>query len=223
MPFLGIPDNILEKIPVWVFLVGLGLTGTGIGIAFFVTLISGQPVLVADSEWGFRRQQDVPTNDNITPPKDVLEWNQRKYVVDLAKRIAPDNHQAIKTIHECFPRFNSDESIKKKVITKTEANELLKEENQEQLRAIVGLINYLEGISIAYDNGVADKKMFEKSFKQFMGTWYGRLEGFIEVYSQKCDCNWKPFEELGTKWKDPKVITIQNDNELTNCFQNNAI
>lgn len=64
--------------------------------------------------------------------------------------------------------------------------------------------------------------MFEKSFKELIGTWYGRFEGFIEVYSKTCDCSWTPFEELGKEWKDPRVIIIKDDSELKNCFQTDA-
>ncbi len=219
----NIPENILEKIPFWIFLVGIGLTGTALASAFTFSFFTGESFYMFGSESGFKREKDISGNSvNILPPENIVEWNQRKYVVDLAQRVLPDNDKAIKIIHECFPRFNSDESVKKKVITKTEAKELIKIENQEKLMAIVGLINYFEGMSIAYNNGVADKKMFEKSFKKLIGRWYGRLEGFIQVYKKICECDWKPFEELGENWKNPLIIPIESDIKLKNCFQKDA-
>ncbi|MEO0397657.1 MAG: hypothetical protein AAF243_16970, partial [Cyanobacteria bacterium P01_A01_bin.137] len=92
--------------------------------------------------------------------------------------------------------------------------------HQRLLLAIQSFLNSLEGVSSAYQNGVADKDMFEKSFQTLISRWYGRLEGFIQVYKERCDCTWTPFEEVGSEWKDDSV-TIQNGKGLGECFDFN--
>jgi hypothetical protein len=64
------------------------------------------------------------------------------------------------------------------------------------------LINYFEGISSAYQNGVADRKMFETSFSILIGKWYARLEGFVDAYREDCHCAFGPFAEVGKVWKE---------------------
>ena len=193
-----------------------------------IIIVRGIIIKWAGEEYGVENpaKQEIVDQSEINPPiiSDMVEWERKKYVAEAAQAYATDNKEAIEKISACFPKFNSGTlEVAQKVITKDEAREIIESPKQKELLfSIQSLLNYLEGLSTAYQTGVADPEMFKTSFEPLIKRWYGRLEGFILVYKDRCQCTWTPFEKLGAEWKD-KSVTVLNGKGLGECINYNKI
>jgi len=186
--------DLVGAIPKWV----LGIATTFFILAMLVSWFTGEPFIVAGYQFGWVRQH--AEDSIVNSPRTELEWQQRKYVADEVMRAWPDTE----TIYECWPRFRSAgrEAIDN-VITAEEARLIIDggaKEYRKLFSAIQSILNNFEGISSAYRNGVAARRMFEDAFQKDIVRWYGRLHKFMSVAKDRCDCTWEPFEVLGKEW-----------------------
>lgn len=212
-------NKIIERLPSWIFAFALFL----LAVAMINSYVTKEPFKVADSEFGWKAEngeKDITETKVIT---DIVEWQKKKFVVDAAQKIWIDNHAYLEEIYSCYPEFNGktlDNS--QKYISKDDAREIIQDKSHAKLYAsLKAWLNYLEGLSVAYKSGVAEQELFEVSFKGVIGTWYGRLQGFIEVAHEHCSCDWAPFEQLGAKWNDARIIAQDRNLRIESCIQKN--
>ena len=71
--------------------------------------------------------------------------------------------------------------------------------------SIVEMLNFFEYISVLYLNGIADKKIIDRSMKNPMIRWHEALEEFIKLSIKYNRYNpWEPFSRLIENWKSEK-------------------
>lgn len=71
----------------------------------------------------------------------------------------------------------------------------------------IALLNELEQIAAAYENGIGDSIMIEQSFRDTFLRWGDVLEKFITLYQHNRGNQepWGPFHNLYRRWKDSPI------------------
>ncbi len=64
-------------------------------------------------------------------------------------------------------------------------------------------LNHLEGLAVAYTNGVVDRDTFVKSYKETMSVWFMRYKGALDFLKGDCGCTWAGLARMFdlTEWK----------------------
>lgn len=187
---------IFQSIPKWL----LSICAVLFISAIIISGITGEPFIFAGDLYGWNR---APHSGLVTrKPNNELEWQQRKYVADLALRLSMDTKPYTDVIYRKFPGLATGG----KTISQTEAEKLFSENDVETIWALKGILNHLEGMIVSLKNGVADEKLFMQSFKRTIVKWNSSLAEFKKEAKQKCGCEWAPLdqaiEELNTEQND---------------------
>jgi hypothetical protein len=143
-------------------------------IVFFICLIATFIILLI-CKWqitisptiGFKRPTDTDFAKEglAAEPETLIQWNQRKYVVEMTSGYALEIRDDVARIRQAFPDFltRGQDSC---VIKQDAANKIIR--NAELFRSIKSELNYYEGLASAYLNGVADRKMFDVAFRKIL-------------------------------------------------------
>jgi hypothetical protein len=93
----------------------------------------------------------------LSTPDNELQWRQREYVAALARTFEAYTDKSISIIATCYPDFKiNQQHVRENVISDADAAEIVTNYKvYKPLRsAILTLIDYFEGISSSYQNGV---------------------------------------------------------------------
>lgn len=124
----------------------------------------------------------------------ILQWNQNTLI-----------HR--RSIETAFPGL-LDRSTSRGVVelTKQQATNIYNSDPKSpdwELRFnLIELLNFFEAVAVAFESGVADRKLIEDSFRGVLRNYYEALHNFIVVVKESRGLNpWEPYVTLIRRWE----------------------
>ncbi len=132
-------------------------------------------------------KHDVKTGRDIASFNIAMEW-QKEYMTDKANELGRFYRAHKQLLEDGMPRKFQDE--------------LDKDENEKAYVALIAVINFLESVSLAVNQGIMDEDFIKGFFGSLFVQEYNRYIGYIEFRRrQKQNPKiWKSFTDLSQKW-----------------------
>lgn len=143
------------------------------------------------------------------------DWQRREYAINLIRDWNIHTSKHWQVLEGVFPHLRDVDRTGGTVteITKQQAKDIYTCEPDNtrywELRYhLVEMLNYLEYVSMSYEQKVADQEIVETSLKDIMIKYYDILKNLIDVV-ETCEgyLPWEPYTALIGKWKSASVIT----------------
>ena len=73
---------------------------------------------------------------------------------------------------------------------------------------LIELLNFFEAVAVAWESGVADRELIERSFRGVLRNYYDGLHNFIAVVNELRETDpWEPYVTLIRRW-EPQLPSL---------------
>jgi hypothetical protein len=143
------------------------------------------------------------------------DWRRRQIALELNRDWLEKGTKSANIIEKAFPhiRYQGQEQDKNE-LTKSKAREVYTSTSDETTleirRHIIGLLNQMDYIAMAYFNGIADKDIVDSSMKYSLIAWFNSLHDFISVVQElENQPYWHTFQELISHWQQSQNVKMR--------------
>lgn len=147
--------------------------------------------------------------------KSEHDWRRRQSALELNQKWIETGMISASLIEKKFPhiRYHGNEQDKNE-LTKAKAHEVYTNTSDESVlevrKHIIGLLNQMDYIAMAYFNGVADTDIIDLSMKLSITAWYHSFQNFISIVQElEGQKYWHTLQELISYWEKNKKVKIR--------------
>jgi hypothetical protein len=147
--------------------------------------------------------------------KSEHDWRRRQSALELNQKWLETGMVSASLIEKKFPhiRYQGNEQDKNE-LTKAKAREVYTNTSDESIlevrKHIIGLLNQMDYIAMAYFNGVADTDIVDSSMKLSIIAWHHSFHNFISIVQElEGQKYWHTLQELISHWEKNQKIKIR--------------